>query len=244
MEQDATLAFDDHYSQGAPKLPRIDDRWTGTLRNFPVGTLEEGFSNPTTVCIVDPRLFAKNSLKFTSDLRRLNQAFPLSKSVDRALSASGGARMAIEGLLIQLSYAVWQIRTGEVSCSTVNDLEENFRKYTIRCYLAKNVTMQHREHPVHEPYIRKYYGFLERYYLRMYHQELQEQFLAKYPRMNEVWDNWERALWCPATVPQCQPTTSGGRVLVLEQPQPVVCRYSSAPRAGRSRSRSRSRGRD
>ena len=31
------LAFDDHYSQGAPKLPRIDDRWTGTLMNPNVG---------------------------------------------------------------------------------------------------------------------------------------------------------------------------------------------------------------
>ena len=240
MEQDATLAFDDHYSQGAPKLPRIDDRWTGTLRNSPVGTLEEGFSNPTTVCIVDPRLFAKNSLKFTSDLRRLNQAFPLSKSVDRALSASGGARMAIEGLLIQLSYAVWQIRTGEVSCSSVQDLQTNFEKFLKRCYLAKNVTIQHREQQEHEHHIRRYYGFIERYYVRMYPQELQEGFLAKYPRMNEIWDNWERALWSPATVPQYQPTAAGGRVLVLKQHQ-LVCRYSSAPRGGRSRSRSRGR---
>ena len=239
MEQDATLAFDDYYSQGAPKLPRVDDRWTGTLRNPNVGTLEEGFSSETTICIVDPRLFPKNSLKFTSSLRRLNRFFPLSKSVDRAISASH-SRMAIEGLLVQLAYAVWEVRTGEVSCSSVQDLQNNFEKFTKRCYLAKNVTMQTREHPVHEPFIRRYYGFLERYYLRMYPQELQEGFLAKYPRMNEVWDNWERALWSPATVPHCQPTTSGGRILVLEQPQ-LVCRYSSAPRAGRSRSRSRSR---
>ena len=99
------LAFDDHYSQGAPKLPRIDDRWTGTLMNPNVGTLEEGFSNPTTICIVDPRLFPKNSMKFTSSLRRLNRFWPLSKSVDRAISASN-SREAIEGLLIQLAYAV------------------------------------------------------------------------------------------------------------------------------------------
>ena len=91
MEQDATLAFDDYYSQGAPKLPRVDDRWTGTLRNPNVGTLEEGFSSPTTICIVDPRLFPKNSLKFTSSLRRLNRAFPLSKSVDRAICGSSSA---------------------------------------------------------------------------------------------------------------------------------------------------------
>ena len=233
MEQD----FDDHYGQGRPTLPRMNDRWTDTLRDPSVGTLEEGFSNPNTICIVDPRLFARNSSKFTSDLRKLNGAFPLSKSVDRAIQGSPH-RMAIEGLLVQIAYAVWEIRTGEVSCSSVMDLQKNFEKFTKRCYLAKNVTVQNRQYAVHETYIKQYFGFIERYYLRMYPQELQEAFFAKFPRMQEIWDEWGRALWSPNTVPQCQPTTSSGRVLVLEQPE-IRCRYSSAPRGGRSRSRSR-----
>ena len=55
MEMDAVLRFDEYYSQGAPVLPRVDeligqnglDR--NRLRGTPVGSLEDGFSNPNTV---------------------------------------------------------------------------------------------------------------------------------------------------------------------------------------------------
>ena len=246
MELDAVLRFDEHYSQGAPRLPRVDEL-TGQngldrnrQRGTPAGSLEDGFSNSNTICIMDTRLFPRNSQRFTIDLRRLNFEFPISRCVDQAI-ANSGSRSAIEGLLVQLAYAVWQIRTGEVSCTSVQDMSENFEIFTKRCYLAKNVTLRDREHDAHEKHIRKYYGFIERYYLRMYRQELQEAFFTMYPRIHEVWDEWDLSLWNPNTIPQWEPFTAGGRVLVLERPQ-VICRYSSAPRGAeprRSRSRSR-----
>ena len=65
MELDAVLRFDEHYSQGAPRLPRVDEL-TGQngldrnrQRGTPAGSLEDGFSNSNTICIVDPRLFPK-----------------------------------------------------------------------------------------------------------------------------------------------------------------------------------------
>ena len=239
METDAVLR-DEFYSQGPPVLPRVDELigQNGLDRNrqrgTPVGSLEDGFSNSNTVCIVDPRLFPKNSPRFTIDLRRLNFDFPVSKCVDRAI-ANSGSRLAIEGLLVQLSYAVWQIRTGEVSCTSTRDMTVNFEMFIKRCYLAKNVTIRDRESNHHELWIRKYFGFIERYYIRMYRQELQEAFLTMYPRIHEVWDSWELPLWTPNTVPHYEPINAGGRVLVLERPQ-VIYRYSSAHR---SRSRSR-----
>ena len=156
---------------------------------------------------MDPRLFPRQSTRFTVDLHRLNFDFPVSKCVDRAI-ANSGSRSAIEGLLMQLSYAVWQVRTGEVSCTSTRDMTTNFENFVRRCYLVKNVTIRDREKPNHELWIRKYFGFIERYYNRMYRQGLQETFFTNFPRIQEVWDTWEVPRWTHHTIPD-SPTIRG-----------------------------------
>ena len=168
-------------------LPRIDELLGQNLLirrrqggQGSAGSLEDGFSNPNTLCIVDPRLFPRQSRTFSVDLRRLNFDFPVSRTTDLAIYHSDH-KEALEGTLVQLAYSVWQIRTGEVSCTDLQDMLSNLEAFVRRCYLAKGVAVRDRARPNHELWILRYFGFIERYYVRMYSQELQEEFFNNFP---------------------------------------------------------------
>ena len=110
----------------------------------------------------------------TREIRRLNELnLAISRSVDLAVHYSQD-KSAIEGLLTQATLAIWEIRTGETACNDVHDMAHNLTMFTKRLYLAKGATFRARRRQEHARCIREYYGFLERYCVRMYAQELRE----------------------------------------------------------------------
>ena len=124
-----------YYGGGRPVLPPRDDLVGQDLirhqlqLNRQVGPLSEGHSTELMLCIVDPRLLPKESRMITRDLQRLNPGLPPSKATDRVLRGHED-RHAVTGLLVQLHYAIWEIRTGEISCNDIHDMFENVKKFS------------------------------------------------------------------------------------------------------------------
>ena len=76
------------------------------------------------------------------------------------------------------------------------------------------------------------FGFLERYYVRMYSTHLSQELFHRFSEMRKVWNSYDLSLW--RAIP-CQLPTHGA-FIDLSEPRMIRPRYSSAPR---SRSRSR-----
>ena len=225
---------DEYYVQGRPELPGHDELVGQDLikhrrqQSLNPGSLEEGYSNDHTLCIVDPRPLRRPTRMITHEIRRLNENLAISRSVDLAVHYSQD-KSAIEGLLTHATFAIWEIRTGEIACNDVQDMIHNLTVFTKRLYLAKGATLRARRRQEHARYIREYYGLLERYYVRMYAQELREEFFQQHPKAAESWDNHELALMSPGT--------PNGRIMDLEGPGIQMFQLDSS--VGRARSRSR-----
>ena len=166
----------------------------------------------------------------TRDMQRLNPGLLLSRATDTAARNSPD-RAAIEGLLVQISYAIWEIRTGETSCNDINHMMKNVTKLTRRTNLARNVTVRGSASPGDITYIQEYCGYLERYYVRMYAQELRDE-LFEQVQGSAIYDRLAYPLMMP---PQNQ-YSEIGRIMNIEGGLRPVLRESSVGR-GRSRSR-------
>ena len=125
------------YYGGRPQMPPRDVLVGQDLirhqqqQHRQVGPVAEGLSTDLMLCIVDPRQFPKETRTITRDLRRLNCGIPSSRAVDQALLRHEPAdRSVIGGLLVQLHYAIWEIRTGEISCNDIHDMFENVKKFS------------------------------------------------------------------------------------------------------------------
>ena len=101
-----------------------------------VGPVADGYSTELILCIVDPRLLPRPSRMITRNIQRVNPDLPLSRSTDLAVSGSPD-RAATEGLLVQITLAIWEVRTGEITCNDIHDMIHNFNRLTRRVYLAK-----------------------------------------------------------------------------------------------------------
>ena len=106
------------YYGGRPQMPPRDvlvgqDLIRHQLQlNRQVGSVSEGHSAELMLCMVAPRLIPKESDRLTRDLQRLNADVPASRAVDRSLRSHAIAeRSAIGEILMQLHYAIWEIRT-------------------------------------------------------------------------------------------------------------------------------------
>ena len=129
-DEEREVLGDEYYVQGRPELPGDGDLVGQDLithrrqRSQNAGDLEDGYSYERTLCIVDPRLFRRPTRMITAEVRRLNEDLGISRSVDLAVFHSED-RNAIEGLLIQVTLAIWEIRTGEIACNDVQDMIQN-----------------------------------------------------------------------------------------------------------------------
>ena len=161
----------------------------------------------------------------------MNPGLPASRATDRALRGHAD-RTAVTGLLVQLHYAIWEIRTGEISCNDTNDMIKNVTKFTRRINLAGNVTLRGRLDGTDITHIQEYSGFLERYYVFMYSQDLRDEFFETVQGTATFYDR----LAYPLTLPAEYQYQKIGGLMPLEPPARPVLRDSSV---GRARSRSR-----
>ena len=160
--------MDEYYGAGRPVLPPRDELVGQDLIKHrqqlgqEVGPVSEGHSKELMLCIVDTtRLIPTNSRMVTRDVQRLNPELPLSKATDAAVCNSPG-RAAIEGLLVQITYAIWEIRTGEISCNYIYDMIQNVTKLTRRDKPSEKRYGTRTPISGRLIYIQEYFGYLER----------------------------------------------------------------------------------
>ena len=206
------------------------------LAGEPAGLAQDGFTDATTLALVDHREFESNANFpdiFTEQVRKLaGPGLNRARSVDAALKrAEQGPRKAVESNLIVYATETWQIRTGEVACTCITDAISNIIRILQRLDFCRTLTLEPVRVEASKTLIEEYYAFLERYYLRQYAQPLREQVFNRFGQLPTIWES-SRSLWhgIPA------PMQGTGTYVNIQRRELIRCRYSSVERRSRSRS--------
>ena len=204
------------------------------LADEPAGLAQDGFSDATTLALVDHREFSSNSDLFTQQVRKLaGPGLNRSRAVDSALKRSEPERRkGIESNLIIYATETWQIRTGEVACTCITDAISNTIRVLQRLDFCRTLTLEPVRVEASKTLIIEYYAYLERYYVRQFAQPLREQMFNRFGQLQVIWET-SRSLWHAIPAPM----QGTGLYVNIQRREMIRCRYSSV---GRSRSRSRS----
>ena len=113
------------YGRGMTAIPAREEVIGQDLirQNHQLGretAFDDGKSNSSLLCVLDPRPVSPRSTQLTFDLKRMNARTWASRFVDRAVTQG---HPDIGGLLVQLHYAIWIIRTGDAMCSEFEYME-------------------------------------------------------------------------------------------------------------------------
>ena len=208
-----------------------------TLADEPAGLARDGFSDATTLALVDHREFSSNADFpdiFTQQVRKLaGPGLNRARSVDSALRrAEQDARKGIESNLIVYATETWQIRTGEVACTCITDAISNTIRILQRLDFCRTLTLEPVRVEASKTLIIEYYAYLERYYVRQFAQPLREQMFNRFGQLQVIWGT-SRSLWHAIPAPM----QGTGLYVNIQRREMIRCRYSSVER---SRSRSRS----
>ena len=205
------------------------------LAGEPAGLARDGFTDATTLALVDHREFVSSADfpdMFTEQVRKLaGPGLNRARSVDQALKrATPSTRKGIESNLIIIATAIWQIRTNEVACTCVSDAISNTIRILQRIDFCRTLSLEPIRVEASKTLILEYYAYLERFYLRQYAQPLREQMFNRFGQLQAIW-NTSRSLWHAIPAPM----QGEGLYVNIERRAMIRCRYSSI-----SRSRSRS----
>ena len=164
------------------------------LAGEPAGLAQDGFTDATTLALVDHREFESNADFpdiFTEQVRKLaGPGLNRARSVDAALKrAEEGPRKAVESNLIVYATETWQIRTGEVACTCITDAISNIIRILQRLDFCRTLTLEPVRVEASKTLIEEYYAFLERYYLRQYAQPLREQVFNRFGQLPIIWES-------------------------------------------------------
>ena len=163
------------------------------LDNQEVGPATQGYSSDAVLALMDPREFAVDSETFTKQILKLaGPGLNRSRAVDTAIRRSDPARRkGIETNLITVAISIWQVRVGEVACTSVGDMVQNTLRLLQRVDFARTMCLEAVRNVQSRELCLEYFAFIERYYVRMYALPLRQQLHQKSSQLPLIWDTTE-----------------------------------------------------